>query len=403
MAEDDAAKALDVVIVGAGLVGSAAALALAERGRKVTLIEPVAPVREQGQLGFDLRTVALSGTSQALLAGLGIDLSDHGQPFSWMQVWEERGTASLAFNADDADTPHRGAPASLGRIVEVSEVTTRLWSRLVEHPGVSVLEGEAVEALQPSVREDDCVELQTAKRTLRSRLLIGADGGRSATRQLLDVAVDARPTGQMALVTVAQFERVHEAIARQRFLLDGPLALLPLSEPKTCAIVWSMSAASASDKVELADTEFAQALQHASESCLGRVTSVDSRVTFPLVQQVIDSFAPRPRVLFLGDAARVVHPLAGLGVNMGFEDVAAVLAIVDRLPLGSDLGGPLYARLARRRGLRAQLMTGLMSAFQLGFAQQAPLAALVRNMGMRAVDSSELLKAGFIRAATGGL
>ncbi len=400
---EQALSVVDVVVVGAGLVGSAVALALAERGREVTLIEPVAPVREHGRLGFDLRTVALSGPSQALLAGLGVDLSDHGQVFRGMRVWEERGTAHLSFDASQTEPRSVDTTRSLGRIVEVSEVALRLWQRLAQHPGVAVLEGEAVESLVPATSNDESVELHTANRTLRARLVIGADGGRSVTRGLLDVPVDARPTGQMALVSVARFERSHEALARQRFLLDGPLALLPLSDPQCCAIVWSMSAARAAEVVALADSEFALALRRASESCLGDVTEVDARVTFPLVQQVIDNFAPRPRTLFLGDAARVVQPLAGLGVNMGFEDVAALLAIVDRLPSGSDLGGPLYARLARRRGLRAELMTGLMSVFQSGFALDSPLAALIRNTGMRAVESSALLKAGFVRAATGGL
>lgn len=403
VAEPRSADIADVVVVGAGLVGSAAALSLAERGRDVTLIEPIAPRRERGRLGFDLRTVALSGTSQDMLASVGVDLSNHGQSFRGMRVWEERGTASLSFDARDGGASATGTTPELGRIVEVSEVAQRLWTRLGEHPGVTVLEGEAVEDLAPAAVNDDVVELRTAKRTLRARLVIGADGGRSVTRRLLDVPVDARPTGQMALVSVARFERAHEALARQRFLLDGPLALLPLSDPHACAIVWSMSADRAAEAVELSDADFARALQRASESCLGGVAEVDARVTFPLVQQVIDSFAPRPRMLFLGDAARVVHPLAGLGVNMGFEDVAALLAIVDRLPAGSDLGGPIYGRLARRRGLRAQLMTGLMSAFQIGFAQDSPLAALIRNAGMRAVESSALLKAGFVRAATGGL
>lgn len=386
----------DAVVVGAGLVGAAAALGLAGQGRRVALIERAEPARNRGRLGIDLRTVALSPASQALLAGLGVRLADHGCAFTGMRVWQELGTASLAFDAANVDSAE--PLAELGRMVEVSEVASRLWREVLDEPRIDIRLGEAVSHLEFSAER---VRVTCGEQHIDAELVLGCDGGASSTRRLAGVDATPRPTGQSALVTVARFEQPHGNLAYQRFLGDGPLALLPAAKDNLISIVWSASSERAQQRQALSDAGFIDELTAASGQRLGRVLEVDQRVVFPLYQHVADSFAPRSRLLLLGDAARVLHPLAGLGVNLGLEDVDALLAVTSRLPASVSLGAPVYRPFGRKRRLRAEMMVAAMSAFRRGFGTSDPLAVLLRNTGARLIDAQPWLKNQFVAIATG--
>ena len=380
---------VEVAVVGGGLVGAAAALAAARAGRSVALLDLHRPVTRTGKFGFDIRTVALSPVSLALLGDLGVEMG--GTSYDRIVVWEEQGTARLHFDAADA---YRD---SLGSIVGVGPAVERLWAALDAQPNATLLDGFDLSDVDLAA---DRVQLMdgVGGRQVECRLLIAADGIDSAVRRLL--AVDARrnPTGHHALATMVRTGNPHGGVAYQCFRSGGPLALLPGPEDDLVSVIWSQSPDAAEERRILADAEFCAELSRASERCLGRVLDTDARVVLPLEQLVADDFHPHRRVVVIGDAARVLHPLAGLGVNLGFEDVAALASLL-AAPPPWDEGD--WQTFARRRRLRAQVMTTLMTAFQTAYELRDPLIRLMRNTVVGALDSSPAIKSQLIREALG--
>ncbi|MDG2276398.1 MAG: FAD-dependent monooxygenase [Pseudomonadales bacterium] len=376
-----------IVVVGGGLVGAAAALGLAALGRNVTLIDRQRPQVNAGELGVDIRNVALNPRSQTLLDSLGVWQLERVAPYKRMLVWEERGTASVEFQAQELGR------SELGWLVEVSPLLNRLWTSFGDR--VDVLEGR-VDALEV----DESVRLQLDdERIVVCDLLVAADGGQSVIRRGLGIAVDERPVNQMALASVIRTSGSHLDTAWQRFLRGGPLALLPSIAPDLLSIVWTGSVAETKRRVELTEQEFCRVITRASESRLGEVLAVDARISFPLTQQHVAEPVIGGQVVFIGDAARVVHPLAGLGVNLGFEDVSALLAIVG----GADnLCSPnAWRRFSRERSLRAKTLIHALEGLNRLYRRQDPGMGLVRNLGMRWVDKASGVKHQIMREAMG--
>lgn len=398
----------DVAVVGGGLIGAAAALGLAARGREVLLVEPHRPAVVRGNLGMDLRTLALSPASRALLDALGVWGRVEATPYRRMEVWEERGTRAMNFDA--AMTGRE----ELGWIVENCPLVEALWAAVDGHDAIRVHRGRLVEVAAGTDEvvltldataggnEGAVPAPATPAGPARARLLIAADGAASPAREMLGVAVRTYEVGQMALATLVRTERPHDATAYQRFLLDGPVALLPGREERLSSVVWSQSPAEAERRRGLDDAGFAAELGRAVQHRLGAVEAVDRRLTFPLRQHIAERFNPHPRALLLGDAARVVHPLAGQGANLGLEDVRGVLEALDGLPAGADPGGPgLWRGFDRRRGARARLMVGLMGALRQVYATGDPLSQWLRNTGVGLLDGLTPLKRQIMMEAMG--
>ncbi|MEZ5553656.1 MAG: FAD-dependent oxidoreductase [Pseudomonadales bacterium] len=382
-------------IVGGGLVGAVAALSLARRGWSVLLLERSRPVPADGRFLMDVRNVALAPASQALLAAVGVWAELQPAPYVRMEVWEERGTEAMSFSA--AEVGRR----ELGWIVENGRALAALWRALDVEPGIRLVLGERLEAIEETAAG---IRLCTDGGTYDARLLIGVDGARSTVRELSGTRLATFPTGHEALATLVRTESPHEGVALQRFLLDGPLALLPSREPSISSVVWSQSPDQAGRRLALPEPDFCTEIGRAIEHRLGAIEAVAERHTFPLAQQLVDDFNPTPRVLLLGDAARVVHPLAGLGANIGFEDVRELLDGVDTLPRGTDPGAAgLWRAFARQRRARARFMLRLMSGFKQVYAADSPAAQLLRNVGVGWLNRAAPLKQQFIREALGRL
>ncbi len=382
----------DVLVVGGGLVGAATALGAAAAGRKVVLVDRTRPRESPGRFGVDIRNVACAPASRSLLESLGIWGELRPAPYVRMRVWEERGTAELDFDAADAGR------TELGWILENGPTVQALWRHLEGEANVDIVVGK----LDGIDVQGDGVRLGVDGRCLESRLLIGVDGARSEVRERLGVAVRTLATGQQALATVVRTEAGHQGVAYQRFLLDGPLALLPSREPNLSSVVWSQSPEAALRRQNLDEAAFCAELAMALEGRLGGIEAADDRLTFPLSQHVVADFNPAPRVLLIGDAARVLHPLAGLGANVGFEDTRDLLAILGRLPRDADPGTPgIWRAFARRRGVRAGMMVAAMSAFRQGYAGSGPLQTWVRNRAIGWVQNTPLVKQQIIREALG--
>lgn len=375
----------DVAVVGAGLVGAAAALTLGRSGFRIALIDQRRPHRTAGELGFDIRSVALSRSSLDLM-----DLEVDASPIHQMCVWEEHGGSRLQFSAQEAGVD------ALAWMVESSRVCIALCDKCDDLPNVDWIEGVACRL--------DCrnsaVSLELENQSVSARLVVAADGATSGVRELWGVDLADRGGDDAAVATVVRTEHPHRRIAYQRFSATGPLALLPLAEPSCCAVIWSAEHKTADELAALDDAAFADALEVSSEGVLGRVEELDRRFTFPLPQRVVRDFNPTPRILFVGDAAHTLHPLAGQGVNLGLEDVAGIVEEADRDP--TDLGRTgRWRSFALRRRARAEVMIALMHALRDGYAYGGPVGRWIRNSGVRMIDAAPAIKRQLIREAMG--
>lgn len=374
------------------MVGAGAALAAAKRGLRVVLWErqppSVSAPRTDGGLGMGLRTVALNPVVEAFLLGLGIEVL--GSPIRNMRIWEELGTAQLHFSAAELGVE------SLGRITENDRVVAGFWKRLQDAPGVTIHLDAEVASIRSS---ENSVTIEGAAGVVCARLLIAADGAASRVRTLTGSEPRRFDTGQSALATIVQTQRPHDLSAFQCFLSDGPVALLPGAAPHLSAVVWSQSHARSAERQAMPEADFCRVLEQAVDGVLGRIEAVDRRLVFPLVQQLAREVLPAERVVLIGDALRVLHPLAGMGVNLGFEDVSA---LDSHFAAGGDPGqsGRLVT-FARRRKTRSASLISLMSGFQRVYGWQTPGLSWLRNAGVRFVNDQTFIKQQILREALG--
>jgi ubiquinone biosynthesis UbiH/UbiF/VisC/COQ6 family hydroxylase len=384
----------DVIVAGGGLIGAAAALGLSQLGRRVLLVDRERPTAVVGGFGMDIRNVACSPGSRKLLERLGVWRDLDPSPYSKMLVWEEQGVAELEFEAAEVDRNE------LGWILENGPTVDALWEAFLasEDANADVVLGQVMAIHEQA----DHIEVVVGEAAYQCALLVGVDGARSTVRELIGVEAEALDTGHHALATLVRTERGHNGIAYQRFLLEGPLALLPSRETDVSSVVWSQPPASARRRLDATEEAFCADLGVALEHRLGEIVAVDRRLAFPLKQHVVADFNPIERVLLIGDAARVLHPLAGLGANVGFEDVRDLLARVSPLPLGADLGSKgLWRAYARKRRIRARLMVGAMTGFKNLYAQGDPLGQWLRNSAIGWVNDARPVKRQLIREALG--
>lgn len=333
---------MDAVIVGGGVVGAACALALADAGLQVTLVEGREPARWSAA-DPDLRVYAFAPDNAALLESLGVWRAIRDarvQPYRRMCVWDAAGGGDLVFDADTL------GHAQLGWILENALLVDRLWAAL---PAAGV-------RLHCPARVRDVEQDETGVRLtledgtrLDARLAIAADGADSSLRQAAGVVVSQHDYAQRGVVAYIQTERPHEDTAWQRFLPGGPLALLPFTEGRS-SIVWTLPDAEATRVLALDDDAFARELTLASAARLGQARPVSARAAFPLRRQLAQQYVSG-RILLIGDAAHVVHPLAGQGVNLGLRDVAGLRTLIrDAQSRRVDWSAPhRLARWARQR------------------------------------------------------
>jgi 2-octaprenyl-3-methyl-6-methoxy-1,4-benzoquinol hydroxylase len=307
---------LDAIVSGGGVVGAACALALARRGLDVALVEGAAPAPWRAEAP-DLRVYAFAADNAALFERLDAWAAVRDarvQPYRRMRVWDAAGGGELAFDADAFGR------RELGWIVEHGLLLDRLWAKLAA-AGVRVHCPARVAALEHEGDDGVVVGLDDGSH-VRARVAIAADGARSTLRELAGIEVDRHGYGQRGVVGYVSTARPHEDTAWQRFLPGGPLALLPFADGR-CSIVWTLPDDEAARVLALDDAAFGRELTRASDARLGEVRAASPRAAFPLQRQLAREYL-RGRVLALGDAAHVVHPLAGQGVNLGLRDVAGL-------------------------------------------------------------------------------
>ena len=389
------APALDIAVVGGGMVGAAAALALSRAGFSTALLEARAPSPWQPEEDVDLRVVGLAPSSIKLLNGLDVWTSIRDAracPYARMHVWDAENGAAIDFDAADEGRDQ------LGYIVENNLVQWKLWQ---------ALDAAGVQRLCPATVKDfetraDRVVLELADgESVAVRLLIAADGGGSPLRERAGIKTHGRDYTQRAVVAHVTSERPHAHTCWQRFLPDGPLALLPLADGRS-SIVWSLPEDEARRMLALDDAAFITEVGIASDFCLGRITATTPRAAFPLKLQLAENYQAE-RFVLLGDAAHVVHPLAGQGVNLGLRDVAELR---DTLAGARDAGrdfasSQVLRRYARRRRSADTLDAYGFDALARIYAWQSAPWVAARGLGIRVVDRLLPLKRRLATHASG--
>lgn len=391
----------DLIIVGAGMVGSALALALQDQGLEILLVDgsPLSVKPFDPQAAFEPRVSALSVASQRILERLGVWEGIAARrvcPYGEMQVWDGSGTGQIHFSAASVHAE------SLGHIVENRVVQDALLERLHDS-SIGLLPSARLEQLRRS-GEGWLLSLNDG-RELRAPLVIAADGANSAVRRLAGCATREWDYLHHAIVTSVRCAKPHQATAWQRFTDDGPLAFLPLAGPAGehwCSIVWSVTPTEAERLMALDDAGFRRALGFAFEHRLGEVLQADPRLCIPLRQRHAKRYVEDGLAL-IGDAAHSIHPLAGQGVNLGFLDVAVLAEVLlHAMQRGERLSDvKVLSRYERRRMPHNLAMMAAMEGFERLFQADPLPVRWLRNSGLNWVDELPEAKALFVRQALG--
>ncbi|TNG91640.1 FAD-dependent 2-octaprenylphenol hydroxylase [Pasteurellaceae bacterium USgator11] len=388
-------KNADVVIIGGGMVGLALAAALENSACQIVIVEAFAP-DPNSLSNLSNRVSALNLASQKMLHQLGVwQELRQGRccAYSQMEVWEKDSFANIHFDATSLGVDQ------LGYIVENQLIRHHLWQKVISQNNVEMLYGKP----KSLNFNQQCALLTLEDGTmLTGKLLVGADGANSWLRQQADIPLNFRDYGHSALVCNVKTVEPHLHTARQIFSQDSILAFLPLQQPHLCSIVWSQPPEAAEQHLNMDDQAFNKALNIAFDNRLGLCNVVGKRQAIALTARYARDFV-KPRIALVGDAAHTIHPLAGLGVNLGFMDAMALAQEIEKnLQQHLDIGELRYLRHYERwRKSEAVKMLVAMQGFKSLFNDPNPLKKLLRGVGMTLTDKLPIVKDQLMAQALG--
>ena len=385
----------DVVVIGGGLVGASFALALNAAGLNVAVVEAQPPQRAAGVAGWDSRVYAISPGSAAFLERCGAwQALDPARVtrVETMRIFGDCTQSELDFSAYDAGL------RELAFIVENRELQRVLWDALERAPHATVIAPAACAALTLA---EEAARLDLGSgRTLRARLLIGADGADSWVRTQAAIASEVRDYHQTAVVANFATGRPHRGVAYQWFRRDGVLALLPLPGERV-SMVWSTTQPHAQQLLEAGPDQLAAQVEAAGHGVLGALQVITPAAAFPLRLRRVRRLV-MPRLALIGDAAHNVHPLAGQGVNLGFRDARELAAVLSQRGAWNDCGDyRLLRRYERARREDIAVMQFTTDALQRLFNNEIGWLAPLRNCGLRFAERLPQLKNLLVRHAVG--
>lgn len=366
----------DVVIVGGGMVGAALGCGLGGSGLKVAVVEHVIPESFSDVQPHDLRVSALSLASRNILQSVGAwdgILSRRSCPFRRMRVWETAGDTE--FNSDNIDLPE------LGHIVENRVTQLALLDRLADFDNVDLIAPSRIEKIDYSPGKKSILQLADGSE-LQTKLLVAADGGNSRVRQAVGLGVSSWDYKQHAMVIYVETDYGQQDITWQRFVPSGPQAFLPLTG-NYGSIVWYNSADEVRRLKDLTNDELISELMATFPDCLGKVKQVLGVASFPLKRQHAQQYV-KAGVALVGDAAHMINPLAGQGVNIGLLDAAALAEVlVEAYNEGGNIADVVvlqkYEKMRRNENLR---MMTVMDVFYRVFSNQILPIKVVRNFAL---------------------
>lgn len=374
----------DVLIIGGGLVGASLACALGRSDLRVALVEareekPAQPA------GLDTRSIALAEGTRRIFESLGIwrDLAAHAAPIRRVHISDRGRFGVTRLNAEDYGY------SALGHVADFSVLSRTVARHAQDQPQVQTFCPALLQDLE--VGPDHArvqLDLDGARHELRTRLVVAADGARSAVRDRLGIGVVRWDYGQTAVIANVETDRPHDGTAYERFTDTGPLALLPLPDADgaghRCGVVWTVRSDRAQAVLDYDDDTFLERLQERFGYRLGAFVRVNARQSHPLALLRAREHV-RARVALIGNAAHTLHPVAGQGFNLGIRDVAVLGELLAEA--GDDAGDwKLLQRYARWRERDQRTMIAFTDGLARVFSNPLPGVGLARDLGLLAVD-----------------
>ncbi|MDM8180240.1 MULTISPECIES: FAD-dependent monooxygenase [Marinobacter] len=390
-------QAFDIVIVGAGMVGAALATGLGRSGFRVALVDRGSAPEFDPSLPPDIRVSALSAGSERYLNDLDVwpsMLAMRATPYARLAVWDEtrhplsnllpRKVADVVFDASNLSARH------LGHIVENRITQQALWNSAAALHSVSLFPDNAVSHLEngnnhAAVTLEDGTELEC-------QLVVGADGAASGVRELAGIGVTRDQYQQQAMVISVRYQGAVEDITWQGFYPSGPRAFLPLHSAGNgeswASLVWYDSPEQLARLKSLDDRALMAEIQNAFPPELPLLTHIEAKASFPIARQHAKTYVNN-RVVLAGDAAHTINPLAGQGVNLGFQDALCLQTVIrEAKRAGCDLADPAWlAKYEQQRRPANRRMMMAMDVFYHLFSNRTPPLHLLRNLGLGAAKA----------------
>ena len=390
-------QAFDIVIVGAGMVGAALATGLGRSGFRVALVDRGSAPEFDPSLPPDIRVSALSAGSERYLNDLDVwpsMLAMRATPYARLAVWDEtrhplsnllpRKVADVVFDASNLSARH------LGHIVENRITQQALWNSAAALHSVSLFPDNAVSHLEngnnhAAVTLEDGTELEC-------QLVVGADGEASGVRELAGIGVTRDQYQQQAMVISVRYQGAVEDITWQSFYPSGPRAFLPLHSAGNgeswASLVWYDSPEQLAHLKSLDDRALMAEIQNAFPPELPLLTHIEAKASFPIARQHAKTYVNN-RVVLAGDAAHTINPLAGQGVNLGFQDALCLQTVIrEAKRAGCDLADPAWlTKYEQQRRPANRRMMMAMDVFYHLFSNRTPPLHLLRNLGLGAAKA----------------
>lgn len=396
-------KPHDIIVIGAALNGLAAALALGgshvKRPLDVVVVDAKDP-RDFSTNAFDGRASAITAAARRMFEALGIwdKVAHHAQAMAEIIVTDSAvpgGARPVLLQFGEADM--KGGPSS--HMIENRFLYGAMLDAAKASPHIRFCVGQAVEHyhFKPGLA---AVTLADGT-ALKASLIVAVDGRNSPAREAAGIRLVGWPYDQMGLVATVEHELPHNGRAEEHFTPSGPFAILPLPGNRS-SLVWSERTESAQRMLALPMPDFEQELKLRFGSHMGEVKLISGRHGYPLAMYLAETFSG-PRLALVGDAAHVLHPLAGLGFNLGLRDVAALAdCIHDAADLGLDIGSEaVLDRYTQWRRFDTVATGAMMDGMNRLFANTNPVLTLIRRAGLLAVNRMGGLKSMFVSEAAG--
>ena len=381
----------DLAIVGGGLVGASLAVALGAGPRRVVLVEAATPPASAP--AWDERCIALNDASRRIFESWDVWAPMGAQAASILatHISEQGRFGAARFAASEAGID------ALGYNVPLRAIGAALQARMSTLQGLRLVQPAKVESLKV---DDDAAELGlTTGETLKASLVVAADGARSSVRALLGLAAQSQDYGQQAIVSAVRLPRGHGGVAYERFTPGGPIALIPKPD-HDASLVWTVANERADALLALSDADYLDAAQQTFGGRLGRFAALGRRWAHPLAR-VMSRALSSPRVVFVGNAAQSLHPVAAQGFNLGLRDVATLAALLEE---EGDPGAPaLLAEYCRSREQDRHRVSGITDLMVRTFSNRLPGLSQMRHWGLVAIDLAQPLRNTVLRQHLGYL